>query len=300
MAYADGVLWVADDGSGQVQRIDARTGAALGLPTAVGPSPVAIAVGGGPGLGGRGAGDGGPARRHDGVDRRGPPVVLGGALVDVVADGSTIWVGDIEGRVVRALDPASGAERRPAISVPAGVVRLAVAGNQLWVTGQDDLVTPIDRSTGAVGTAVRVGNGPIGLALAGPALWVANGDDGTVSRLDPTDGHTLGAAVATGHAPVAVGRDGTSLWVLDQDGPDLVQVRAADGHLMGAPVALPLRPRAASPSPPPASGSSASTRPPPSSSPGGRNVKVKGAAEAAITAPGRPHRPPSPPQLPRQ
>ena len=171
--------------------------------------------------------------------------MVGGALVDVVVDGGTVWVGDIERRASSAPSTRPPARpQRPAITVPAGVVRLAVAGSRLWVTGTDDQVTPSTAAPVPSATAVRVGNGPIGLAGAGPALWVANGDDGTVSRLDPGDGHPLGDAVATGHAPVAVGADGAVVWVLDQDGPGRrAPVRAADGRRLGPPVVLPLRPR---------------------------------------------------------
>jgi YVTN family beta-propeller protein len=116
-------------------------------------------------------------------------------------------------------------------------VRLALVGRQLWVTGLESTVTPIDVVTSVVGAPVAVGTGPIGMAVDDDVLWVTNSDDRTVSRLDAGDGRPLGEPIAVGPAPIAVVVDGSSAWVLNQDGPSLTRVGRDD------PIDLPTRPR---------------------------------------------------------
>jgi DNA-binding beta-propeller fold protein YncE len=172
-------------------------------------------------------------------------VEVGGALVDAVVLGDRLYVGDIERSLVHVLDAATGAAVAPAVAVPAGVVRLAAAGERLWVTGLEDQVTPIDVATGVAGSPATVGLGPIGAVATGQVLWVANSDDDSLSRLDPETGAPLGDAVAVGAAPVALAVDGDVLWVLEQDGPSATPLDARTGEAVGDPIALPggFRPR---------------------------------------------------------
>ena len=150
---------------------------------------------------------------------------MGGTLVDVVADDSGAWVGDLEGS--RVLHLTRSGEVDAEHVVPDGVVRLALGAgdaDRMWVTGRDHTVTPIDLATGQVLPAVPVGNGPIGVAATLDAVWVANGDDGTVSRLDPVTGARLGPDVPVGGGPVVLAPLGDSLWVLAQDAGLVVRV----------------------------------------------------------------------------
>jgi streptogramin lyase len=165
-------------------------------------------------------------------------VDLGGTLVDVVAADGSVYVGDIERGVVHELDAATGAARRQ-LTVPDGVVRLALDGPRLWVTGTDHTVTPIDRTTGVAGPPVEVGNGPIGLAVADGTVWVANGDDATVSRLDAATGARRGPDVAVGSGPVAIAVHGEDVWVLAQDVGRVTHLRASTGERAEPDIAVP-------------------------------------------------------------
>ena len=79
-----------------------------------------------------------------------PPIALGGALVDVVVDGDGAWVGDIEAGHGAAASVAMACPAL-AISVPAGVVRLAWRAERMWVTGVEDAASrPSTLATGAV------------------------------------------------------------------------------------------------------------------------------------------------------
>jgi outer membrane protein assembly factor BamB len=222
---AEGQVLVVDDELGQVQRIGVDPEAEVVDGLAPGSPLVGVAEAGG-GLwviDARGV-----------ASRLGPSgvaVELGGTLVDVVGAGALLYVGDLEGGVVHELDAATGTVRRT-LPVPDGVVRLALDGSRLWVTGTDRTVTPVDLVTGTAGPPAEVGLGPIGLTVADGTVWVANGDDGTVSRLDAATGARRGPDVAVGSGPIAVEAQGDDVWVLDQGSSGLTHLRASTGRVI--------------------------------------------------------------------
>lgn len=230
---AAGEVLVVDDELGRVQRIGVDP-----EPEVVdGPAPGSALVGLAEAGGGLWVIDArGTATRVGGA----PVVVeLGGTPVDVVGAGDVLYVGDLETGVVHELDAATGAVRRT-LPVPGGVVRLALDGSRLWVTGAERTVTPVDLVTGAAGPPAEVGLGPIGVAVAGGTVWVANGDDGTVSRLDAATGARRGPDVAVGSGPIAVAVQGDDVWVLDQDSSEITHLRAGTGRVVDT---TPLPPR---------------------------------------------------------
>lgn len=231
-----GVLWVADDGDGVVRRFDAGDGSSIGPAIAVSPHPTAIEVADGVVWV---ADPDGTITRIDAAD--GVMVgttATGGVLVDLANADGVVWAADIQAGAVWAVDASNGASRVP-IVVPAGAVRLAVAGTKLWVSGIDREVTPIDRLTGTVGAAVPAGEGPIGMAADGRGtLWVVSSDSRSVARLDAADGRALAERVGVGPAPVAVAVSGDDVWILNQDGPSLSHLDAISGSAVE--VAIPL------------------------------------------------------------
>jgi DNA-binding beta-propeller fold protein YncE len=238
IAHGHGALWVADDERGVVVRLDPADGTQLGEPISTSARPTAIAVG-----------DdaiwvsdpGGALTRIDPATGTRREVEIGGAPVDLLAEGPRVWVGDIGAGTVRALGP-DGWSTEP-VALPGGVVRLAFGGGRLWASGLERTVTPVDPTTGDVGATVEVGEGPIGMAVVDGVLWIADSDDGTVSRV-PVDGASRpGPPIPVGRAPVALAADGAAVWVLAQDARTLTRLAAVDGAPRGT-VELPMRPRA--------------------------------------------------------
>jgi len=149
-------------------------------------------------------------------------IPLGGQLTDLVVDGATVWVADIEAGSVTPIDTTTNAVGSP-ILVPDGAVRLGATATGLAVTNLDHTVTTIDRSTRTVSPPVTVGNGPIGIAAAPDgSLWVANSDDGTVQRVGA-------ATIKVGSSPTAIAFDHDDLCVIDHDTRDLARVATASG-----------------------------------------------------------------------
>jgi DNA-binding beta-propeller fold protein YncE len=222
---ADGEVLVVDDGQGLLQRIGVEPEPEVDPGLAPGGALVGVAeAGGGVWV----------ILAQGSAVRVGQPAAsatLGGTLVDVVGAGDVLYVGDLETGVVHEVDAATGAVRRT-LAVPGGVVRLALDGPRLWVSGTERTVTAVDLATGTPGPPVEVGNGPIGLAVADGTVWVANGDDGTVSRLDAATGARRGPDIAVGSGPIAVEVHGDDVWVLDQDSSELTHLRASTGRVV--------------------------------------------------------------------
>lgn len=240
VAVADGVVWVADDGRGVVVRLDAADGRELGDPVPVSAAPVALAIADGTLWVADAQGTVTPVDIASG--QPGESVFVGGTLVDVVADATTVWVADIERSRAIPID-TSGRSRPPPIEIPAGVVRLAVTADRLWATNLDSTVTAVDLSSGRVEEPTPVGRGPIGLAVRDGTVWVANGDDDTVTRIDEATGALLGEPIAVGPAPVDVVVAGEDVWVVEQDGRSISRLDAATGGVVLRSEGIGVRPR---------------------------------------------------------
>lgn len=234
-------VWIADDQRHAVYAIETSSeDPASEAPGAVGRNPVAVA-------GGRDAvwvahADGTVVyiAAHNG--RIGEPMEAGGSLTGVAAKGDRVWLADIESDSLVELD----ARRTPiqrVYRIPGGAVRVAVAGDVLWVTGRENSVTRVDPDSGEVGPTVEVGSGPIGLAYDGRRVWVANSDDGTVSRIDARTGKRAGDPVRVGRGPIGAAVSAGSVWVANQDDRTVTRIDPDDGRVVGDPIELGSTPR---------------------------------------------------------
>lgn len=247
VAYADGALWVADDERGVVQRLDPADGEAVGEPVAVSPHPTSLSAGEGLLWVTDAEGTVTALDTRTGQARH-ERLEVGGVLVTVAADRERAWVGDIEAGTVRSIDAATGQLGR-AVRVPAGVVRLELVGQMLWVSGLEATVTPVRTDTLAVGEPAPVGQAPIGMVAGNGLLWVANSDSDSVSRLDLASGERRNEDAAVGDAPIAIAMVGDEAWVLDQDGASITRLDAHSADRLGSPLQLPARPRGLAVSP---------------------------------------------------
>jgi len=102
------------------------------------------------------------------------------------------------------------------IAVGGRPVDIAVGGNSLWVSNQDDgTISRIDPASASVTAAIPVGGQPGGLGFGDGSLWVANFGDGSVERIDPST-NAVTARIAVGGQPdgATTARDGT-VWISD-------------------------------------------------------------------------------------
>jgi YVTN family beta-propeller protein len=202
-------VWVASPTSGEVTRIDARSGSVVAtIEVGAGPSRLAVTtdaiwVPHDHGVLQSPAGTSGMVSRIDpGADRVvtavHAPNASGGFVYarKALVDDGAVWVADSGGGAVYAIDTATNAVR---LTIPVGpnVEDMTIIDGSLWVTvnpdGEDSLLVRIDPELGAVQAAVAVHGasagtrGLTGLTGLDGRLWVgADWSDGSaVVAIDP-------------------------------------------------------------------------------------------------------------------
>ena len=135
------------------------------------------------------------------------------ALDLITASGDGVWVLDqFEGVVVRVdSDTFETVWKKP---VPGTIARLAADGDYLWLLDQSSgVVTRLSALTGADAGQAPVGRGVTDLAVGLGAVWLCH-EDGTISRIDRlTRAVTEFAQVDGGASAIAVDVERNSIWV---------------------------------------------------------------------------------------
>jgi len=170
VAFDGGNVWVANSGSNNVTRIASATGAVLGT-YAAGTNPQAIAF-----------------------------------------DGTNFWVANQGSGNVTKILASSGATvgTYATGNSPNGV---AFDGTNIWVTnGGPGTVTKLLASTGAIVGTYGVGYNPQGVAFDGTNIWVAC--TGSVTKLLASTG-AIAATYNNFYAPYGIAFDGSNMWVAD-------------------------------------------------------------------------------------
>jgi virginiamycin B lyase len=128
-----------------------------------------------------------------------------------------VWAlvdGDVDGRLLVAVDPATNTVRETFPAPPAAEALRGGFGS-LWVATSRQSVVRVDPADGSTQATVDTGFGSRFMTVGEDAVWVMNQDDGTVSRIDPdTDTAVATVQVSEGRIPggdIAAG-DG-AVWV---------------------------------------------------------------------------------------
>jgi len=148
------------------------------------------------------------------------------------------WVALDESETIRRLDPDKGDPGAP-IKIGEGVDGgLAVGDGAVWVRSGSGTITKVNADNGQVeGNPIEVGPGSDGdIELGEGAVWTVNTVDGSVSRVDPSEGSVKGTAtLPTGtNGSLAVGEG--AVWVVNRDKPTVTKVDADSGRPQGAPI----------------------------------------------------------------
>ena len=154
------------------------------------------------------------------IERRDPfrgdlldEIDVAATLDAIVVAGASLWVLDQLASEVIRLDPDSGGEiaRIPLTGSP----RIMVADDRrVWVLDQStSTVTPIAVSTGEASSPIGpFGERPTGLAVGLDAVWISDAE-GSVYRVDPTDGSTTELDVGVSLNAIAVDAETGLLWL---------------------------------------------------------------------------------------
>jgi DNA-binding beta-propeller fold protein YncE len=184
---ANGFVWVANQGSNTVSRIDPfgrPPSVSATIPIPGGPHALAIGDGGV----WVAAIDGGTVSEID--ERRGSmigrPIPVGDRPSDVATGPGVVWaIDNASGKLVR-IDPAARTTGPPTAVGPSPR-GLKQGLGYLWVAnGGDDTVWRVDQGTDRrVGDPIAAGRDPADLAIGDGSVWTANYGAGTVTRIEP-------------------------------------------------------------------------------------------------------------------
>jgi len=238
-AFDGANMWIANSQSGNVTKLRAGDGAALGT-FVVGGTPswmtfdgVNMWVNNGSSLVKLRASDGQPSGGFN----------VGPSPQQMAFDGVSIWV------VLFAFPQGSLAKVRPRDGAVLGIVPLsfppegiAFDGADIWVTG-NGTVDKIRPSDGAIVASFSPGivlPVPGGIAFDGVNMWLAD-NTGQVVKVRASDDVVVGTFPLSNFNPADILFDGRAIWV---DGPQGVEkLRITDGAVIGS-VNLPLGVRA--------------------------------------------------------
>lgn len=123
-------IWVVSQESASVTHLDPDSGTPLAAPIPIGSRPSAIAIAGGS-VWAASSGDGSISRIDPGGDRVVGVIDVGGAPNDLVVDGSTLWVADSDGAVLR-VDTANASAPPIRIATQSAPQIIAHVNHEIW------------------------------------------------------------------------------------------------------------------------------------------------------------------------
>ena len=210
LAAGDDAIWVADQDSGSVIRVDAATGTTVDR-IRVGNGPDAVAFGAGSAWVANAAD--GTVSRIDGRRERVTATIPAGASPAALTFGAgSLWVADEQSGTVTRIDAQSN---RPVAVIQVGSApkALAFGGASVWVgDAQGGGVSRIHVATNSVISTIAVGTSVDALTFVGGRVWVGSSGWDGVRRVDPREGR-LGRPIAFAGSVVGFGRLGQRLAV---------------------------------------------------------------------------------------
>jgi len=232
-----GAVWVANQKSNDVSRIDPRTRAAA-KPIPVGRQPAGIVVGFGS-VWVANLRDSTVSRIDPRSNKRvGRPIRVGPGPADVATGFGSVWTANYDDDSVTRIDPRTRKPVGRPIAVGDGPSDVAVGEGAVWVANvEDDTLSRINPASGkVVGSAIPVGQSPESVAVGAGSVWVGNIKADKVTRVDPRSNEVAGASIPVGERPddVAVG-DG-AVWVTNLDANTLTRIDPRANRVVGDPI----------------------------------------------------------------
>lgn len=238
IAAASEAIWVTSEGDGTLTRLDPESGAVVGEPLELGAGIAGVAVGEGsvwvtdPPRG--------ELLRIDpqsgAVSQR---IAVGGRPGPVAFGGYRVWVSDLDGAGITAVNAKGGRVFERGIEPAAAPLRLASGGGGLWVAiAETNRVRRVDLGTTAVSRPIIVGANPAGLTVAGGRLWVANSGSDTVTTVDLQTRTVVGAPIEVGARPGGVAAGTSTVWVAAAAEDAVYRLDVESGERIDPPVAV--------------------------------------------------------------
>jgi YVTN family beta-propeller protein len=232
-------VWVTEQGSGVISRVNPNTGAQLGK-TRVGKFPEGFEVGHGAIWVANWA-----SNTVSRIDPRTHKVTAtipaGRGPSDVAVDRKSVWVTSEKDKTVSRIDPTTNAVA-DVVHVNGTPMAIAAGTDALWVENLwSNEIWRIDSNRRQVVATVQVGRGRHMIAPNHDAVWVSNEDDGSVMRIDPSTNKVV-ATVQVGHAPIGVTSAGGMLWVANFGDSTLVRIDPRINQVKGPAIPVGVNP----------------------------------------------------------
>ncbi len=244
LAAAGDAVWVTSERDGTLTRLDPESGDPVGKPVDLGVGISGVAIGEGsvwvtdPPLGELLRVD--PA--SGAVSQR---IDVGGHPGAVAYGGYRVWVADLGGRGITAVNAQGGRVFERGIAPHEAPLRLATGGGGLWVAIADtNRVRRIDESTTVPSGATIVGANPAGVTVAGGRVWVANSGSGSVTAVDLQTRAVVGAPVEVGSQPGGIDAGPNLVWVALTGEGAVTRIDLDSGQRQGAPIEVGAEPGA--------------------------------------------------------
>lgn len=244
LAFDGSSVWVANNQSNTVSKVNPATGLAVNVTLPAGSGPFDVAF------------DGTNIWATDNLSGKVSKIVAstgavvgsgfntslvspvaGSGPVGIAFDGTSIWVANSAPGTVSKINPATGAieaEFQTSVGVPgvlpkdASPTGVAFDGSNIWVTNNlTGTVSKIDRSNNTFvefETTAGQQSQPWGVAFDGTNIWVANGLPNSVSKIAPTTGSILAEVVTGGQVPQELAYDGRYIWVSNNSSGDVSKI----------------------------------------------------------------------------
>jgi YVTN family beta-propeller protein len=228
-------IWVANSGDGTVTKLNASTGATIGI-YGVGTEPSAICFDGAS-IWVANSSDSTVTKLNAGAGTNIGTYYVGRNPQAICFDGANIWVAnygveDNGGYTVTELNASTGATIGT-YNVGTNPNGICFDGASIWVANTgDNTVTKLNASTGATIGTYNVGSYPKGVCFDGSSIWVANYGSHNVTQLNASSGAPIGT-YTVGNSPTAVCFDGASIWVANSSDWTVTQLNAGTGAPTG-------------------------------------------------------------------
>ena len=234
-----GIVWVANAGDGTITRIDEASGRASGSFTYASHSSAAAPLSlwrGALWVGG-GADDTveeiNPTTEH----MIGSPINVGGQPYATTIASGSLWVANNNDTLARIVSGGPGTgSAGPTVSVfhtESGPKRITELGNTLYVANESEgTVTKIDASNGRLLGTIHVGIHPSSISAISGSLWLADRSQGTVTRFDIASGKAIGSPIHVGTGPRRMTVSNNTLWISNGGDGTVARIDLSSGQAL--------------------------------------------------------------------
>jgi YVTN family beta-propeller protein len=238
IAAGSEAIWVTSEKDGTLTRLDPDSGEPIGEPIDLSAGISGVAVG----EGSVWVSDplNSEVLRIDPADGEViQSIPVGGFPGAIAFGGYRVWVADLDGAGVTAINAKGGRVFKRGIEPRGTPLRLASGGGGLWVAiASTNRVRRVDEGTTAVSGPTTVGANPAGLTVAGGKLWVANSGSGTVTAVDLQTRTVVGAPIPVGGQPGGVDAGTSTVWVASAAEDAVYRLDVESGESAGSPVGV--------------------------------------------------------------